>query len=34
MRSAMMVEFHVYHGDSLIVVYSCTREKLKYEITR
>lgn len=21
MRSAMMVEFHVYHGDSLIVVY-------------
>jgi hypothetical protein len=33
MRSAMIVEFHVYHGDSAILVYSCS-EKMKNEITR
>jgi hypothetical protein len=29
MRSAMMVEFHVYHGDSLIVVYSCSEREIE-----
>jgi hypothetical protein len=29
MRSAMIVEFHVYHGDSAILVYSCSEREIE-----